>query len=340
LTADILFEPRGAAGFVTLNRPQVLNALTYDMALDLSRQLDQWQQDPAVGCVVIQAAGERAFCAGGDIRWLYDGGKSGGRRVVDFYRDEYLLNAKIKFFPKPYVALLDGIVMGGGVGISIHGSHRIFTERATFAMPETGIGLFPDVGGSYFLSRCPGEIGTYLGLTGARIKAADALYCGIATHYAPQTALPDICQGLADGRAPDDLVTGHQIGAPPLAAHRDLIDTCFSANRVEDIIARLEGINDPFAAETRRILATKSPTSLKVTLAQLRAGRTLDFKGCMRMEYRLASRFMAGVDFYEGVRAIIIDKDQAPQWRPATLDPVDEKMVAHYFAALDDELPL
>ena len=343
---DILFEVKGAVGRVTLNRPGALNALTLDMARRLDARLIEWASDDGVGAVVIGGAGERAFCAGGDVRALYDSMRTpGDAYTAAFYRDEYTLNHRIFTYPKPYIALIDGVVMGGGVGVSVHGSQRVVSEHALFAMPETGIGLFPDVGGSHFLSRMPGEIGMYLGLAGARLKAADALYAGIGSDYVPRARLAGLVAALGETDFAGDAraAAGETIarfaggaGEAPLAAERDAIDRCFAGGSVEEIIDALGSEGGTWAEGTRAVLATKSPTSLKVTFRQLRTGRDLDFAAAMRMEYRLSQRFCAGHDFVEGVRAVVIDKDNAPQWKPATLAQVSEADVDAYFAPLAD----
>jgi enoyl-CoA hydratase len=327
--ADIEFAVHDGVARVVLNRPDALNALTLDMARALDTRLQEWQADPAVRCVLVRGQGSRAFCAGGDVRRLYD--ERDGDYPRAFYRAEYRLNARLHRFAKPYIAFLDGIVMGGGVGVSVHGSHRIATENTVFAMPETGIGLFPDVGGSYFLGRCPGALGMYLGLTGARLGAADAIYCGIAQHFMPAKEW--------DRLSDPDSIAPQPIEPPKLAQHRALIDRCFGKNSVEEIVAALATEPNPFAAETLAVLAAKSPTSLKIAHRQIRTGRDLDFDDCMRMEWRMVNRVIAGHDFYEGVRAAIIDKDRTPRWQPARLEDVTEDEIARYFAPLPgDEL--
>lgn len=323
---SVLFETRGAIGRITLNRPKALNALTLEQIRRIDPVLRRWAADPAVAAVVIDGAGDRAFCAGGDIRALYDASIAGDEAfLVDFYQEEYILNRLIKTYPKPYVALLDGITMGGGVGLSVHGHHRVATERITFAMPETGIGFFPDVGGTYFLPRCPGEIGTYLGLTGARLKAADALYTGIATHYTLAEKLGDLLAALADIPAGGDahkavadvLARFHQDPGPaPLAARREAIDRLFSGATVAEITGKLAADTDPWAAETLATLKTKSPTAVAATLEQLRRGKTLDFDDAMRLELTLGVHMALAPDFREGVRSVIVDKDNAPKWQP------------------------
>ncbi|MFQ5953528.1 MAG: enoyl-CoA hydratase/isomerase family protein [Kiloniellales bacterium] len=341
---EILFELRGGLATVTLNRAPALNALTLEMVRLLDARLVEWAADPAVRAILVEGAGERAFCAGGDVRALYEAGKAGGDLPAEFYAAEYAMNHRIHRLDKPYVALMDGITMGGGVGVSVHGSHRVVTEHTVFAMPETGIGLFPDVGGGYFLPRLPGALGMYLGLTGARLEAADCLYAGIATHYVASGRLGALKDALAradwqaDARAIDRTLNGlHEgPGAAPLAAHRQAIDRCFAAETVADIIGELEAQNTDWAARQLEILAAKSPTSLKLAFRQIREGAKMSFAEVMRMEYRLTQGCMAGHDFYEGVRAAVIDKDRAPKWRPARLDQVTDAAVDAYFAPLGE----
>jgi enoyl-CoA hydratase/carnithine racemase len=338
---DVLFDVSGAAGIVTLNRPKALNALTHDMALAISTKLVEWAEADNVGQVVIRATGEKAFCAGGDVRRLFEQGKARDTGFLEFYHDEYQLNTMIKRYQSPYVAVVDGIVMGGGVGVSVHGSHRVMTEFATFAMPETGIGLFPDVGGTYFLPRCPGEIGMYLGLTGARLKVADAVYSGIATHFVPRKKLPDLLENLTSGGAEDSLAEIAEMPEPGrLAGLRDWIDETFDGESVEDIILKLENLDGDageWGQKTAAILATKSPTSLKITFRQIREGAKLDFEDCMRIEYRMVNRIFSAPDFFEGTRAIIIDKDNAPDWQPGSLGDVSDGLVDEFFANLGAE---
>src|SRR5581483_2996363 len=250
--SPVLFEQRGALGLITLNRPKALNALTHGMCLSMKGQLDRWAADESVKCVEIRGAGEKDFWAGGDIRSLYESGLAKTPYALNFYRDEYILNHAIKHFPKPYVALIHGIVMGGGVGVSVHGSHRVAGETITFAMPETGIGLFPDVGGSYFLPRCPGEIGMYLALTGARLDTADTLYAGISTHVVPMQDWEALIELLARGDDPDDVMAAmaRAPGPPSLAGIRRSLDECFSGNSVEDILHRLDARGDDWARDT------------------------------------------------------------------------------------------
>jgi enoyl-CoA hydratase len=342
---EILFAREGALGLVTLNRPKALNALTHEMCLALDAKLKVWETDDSVRAVLIEGAGERAFCAGGDIVKLYNEGRAGGDYPLHFYRDEYLLNARIKHFTKPYIALIDGIVMGGGVGVSVHGSHRIATERTLFAMPESGIGLFPDVGGTYFLPRLEGELGMYLGLTGARLKTADSVFAGIAQSYIPSEKLPALKDALAAHEFAGDasaevgkLLAGFAAdpGDAPIAETLPAINRHFAKSSVPAIIESLQPDGDAFAAKTADSLLTKSPTSMKLTFEQIRRGKTLDFDDCMRQEFRMVNRVIKGVDFYEGTRAAVIDKDQSPKWTPATLDEVSDADIAAYFEPLPD----
>jgi len=352
---DILCERRGAAGLITLNRPQALNAVTHDMVRALRAQLDVWANDDAVTRVVITAAGERAFSAGGDIRHLYDLGQAGRHaEALQFWRDEYPLNVAIKNYHKPYVALIDGLVMGGGVGVSVHGSHRVAGDRFQFAMPEVGIGFFPDVGATWVLPRMPGELGTYCGLTGDRFNSADGCAAGIATHRIASARFEALLDGLTGTVSVDALLAAfaEPAGEGPIMARRAAIDRLFAGNSVEEILAALDreaasgSVDAEWAAKTAATMRTKSPLSLKLALAQVRRGKpsngkTWDFETCMRAEFRIVSRVIHGSDFYEGVRAVIVDKDNKPRWQPATLAEVSDAEVERHFAALGaDELVL
>ncbi len=343
---EILFERRGAAGVVTLNRPRALNAVTHSMVRALALQLDVWAADPAITRVIVTAAGERAFSAGGDIRALYEQGRAGRHdEQLAFWRDEYPLNAAIKRYRKPYVCLIDGIVMGGGVGISVHGSHRVAGDRFSFAMPEVGIGFFPDVGATWFLPRMPGELGAYCALTGERLNAADARAAGVATHRVSSARFPQLVEALCSDVSVDAVLAAFDepAGEGPVAAQRELIDRAFVGDSVETILDRLDAAaaENPFAAAAAGTIRGKSPVSLKIALAQVRGGAGWDFDECMRVEFRIVSRIVHGHDFYEGVRAVIVDKDNAPQWAPASLAAVGKADVEHYFAALgSDELAL
>ena len=340
---EILFERHGTAGRVTLNRPQALNAVTHHMVRALRAQLDAWRDDPAVTRVVVTAAGGRAFSAGGDLRDIYELGRAGRfEEALTFWRDEYALNAAIKHYPKPYVALIDGIVMGGGVGVSIHGSHRVAGDRYQFAMPEVGIGFFPDVGATWFLPRLPGALGTYCALTAERIRAPDAVAANVATHRVRSDRLGDLQDALT-GAVSVDAVLGafaeaSEVG--PIDAVRDTIDRHFAADSVEDILAGLESDRAPPAQAMAVAIRSKAPRSLKIALAQMRRGRGWSFDDCMRAEFRIVSRVVRGEDFYEGVRAVIVDKDNTPRWNPAALSEVTLAEIERHFAPLDRELNL
>lgn len=341
---EIVFDRRGGLVVVTLNRPRALNSLSYDTCLALGEGLKRWQADPEVGAVLIKGEGDRAFCAGGDIRRIYDlliGGDPD--EAVAFYAAEYPMNARLHRFTKPWIALLDGVTMGGGVGVSIHGSHRVVTERTVFAMPETGIGFFPDVGGTYWLPRAPGALGAYLGLTGARLGAADCLAAGTGTHFVPAAHLDALEAALAEAdlgadphRAVDDVLRRFQgnPGASELVDLRARIDACFGAATLDGVLETLAGESSGWGASQLEILNGKSPTSLAVTFRQLQTGGDLDFEDAMRLEYRLVHRFLESHDFREGVRALIVDKDNQPRWRPAELAEVDTGDVDAYFAPL------
>jgi enoyl-CoA hydratase len=347
---DILFERRGTAGLVTLNRPKALNALTHEMVQALHAQLKTWAVDDAVTRVIVTANGERAFCAGGDIRALYDLGRAGKQKdALQFFREEYALNAFIKRYPKPYVSLIDGLVMGGGVGISIHGSHRIAGDRYSFGMPEVGIGFFPDVGATYALPRLPGEIGAYCALTGNRLGTADAVLTGAATHCVNSHRFPALLDALC-GAEPVNAALSSFLAAPGAGKampRRRVIDRLFAYDHVEDILAGLDreavsGSGDrAWAAEIAGTMRSKSPTSLKIALTQMRFGKTRSFEECMAIEFRIVSRILYGHDLYEGVRAVIVDKDNKPVWQPDSLDAVSDTEVGRHFAPLgDDELVL
>jgi len=339
---DIVFRREGRLGHITLNRPKALNALTYEMCASMRAQLGGWAADPDIHAVLIDAVPGRAFCAGGDIRAIYDMGLRRDGSAQAFFTTEYRLNAAVKTFPNPYVALIDGIVMGGGVGVSIHGAYRVAGEHAVFAMPETAIGLYPDVGGTYALPRLPGELGMYLALTGRRIGLADMYDAGIATHFIPAENFAGIATHLSAGEPAGAILASlaTEPGPAPLAAHRAAIDRAFAAPSVEAVMEALNGEGD-WGSETAALLATRSPTSLKLTFRAMREGRHLDFESCMKIEYRLTMRALEGHDLYEGVRAALIDKDQKPLWKPSVLAEVSDADVDGYFAPLGaDELSL
>ncbi|QCI67564.1 enoyl-CoA hydratase/isomerase family protein [Phreatobacter stygius] len=346
-TTEVLIERRGKAGLITLNRPQALNALTLAMVRAIRPALEAWAVDPAVTRVVIKAAGEKAFCAGGDIRVLHDLGKAGRQdEALQFWREEYELNILIKRYPKPFIALIDGIVMGGGVGVSVHGSHVVAGEKFAFAMPEVGIGFFPDVGATYFLPRIPGEIGSYFALTGARMKQGDALSTGLATHAVASADFPDLIDALGQADPVDSALEAfarRSTVPQSITGRRAAVDRCFRFDTVEQVLQALDqdaatqdgSAGDSWAAETAATIRSKSPTALKIALAQVRAGKTMSFEQAMITEFRIVSRVCRGHDFYEGVRAVIIDKDNQPRWRPASLEAVTPAMVDAHFAPLD-----
>ena len=343
---EIIFETRGRVGLITLNRPKALNALTLPMIEAMHAQLRAWETDDAVTRIVVRGAGGRAFCAGGDIRRIYELGKAGRtEETLDFWQGEYRLDAYVKRYPKPYVALIEGVVMGGGVGISLHGEYRVASENYLFAMPETGIGYFPDVGMTYALPRLPGRAGTYLAVTGARIGAADALDVGIATHFARAEDFDAIVDGLAHGTGIAQVLRAHAADPPepgPLVTERGLIDECFSAETLHDVLGRLDvaaSSGSSFAAETAALIRSRSPTSVLIAFEQMRRGPGLSFAEAMLTEYRLCTRVTHGPDFHEGVRAVIVDKDGKPAWKPASIEAVDPASIAAAFAPLDGPEP-
>ena len=337
MSEETLVARDGGLGRLTLNRPQALHALTTVMCSTCITVLSDWRRDPAVQAVLIDHSGERGFCAGGDIRMLADSGASDGRLARAFFFTEYRLNHLLFSYPKPVIAVMDGITMGGGVGLSAPARYRLATERTTFAMPETGIGLFPDVGGGWFLPRLPGRIGLWLALTGARIKAADCLHAGLATHHVPSERLPELKVALAENPIDIEALLAQfhvDPGPAPLRAHRAELDAAFGQGSVEAILAALEAGSD-WARAQALALRTKSPQTLKVAFRQLALGLAApDFAANMAMEYRIGSRVVQRHDFLEGVRAVIVDKDNAPKWDPATLEGVGEDLLDAIFAPL------
>ncbi|WP_266998289.1 enoyl-CoA hydratase/isomerase family protein [Streptomyces sp. NBC_00354] len=334
----VLLATDGRTGLITLNRPRALNALTHPMVLRIDEALRAWEQDSAVDQVLIRGAGERGLCAGGDIRAIHDDAKAGTAASAGFWRDEYRLNARIARYPKPYVALMDGIVMGGGVGVSAHGSVRVVTERSRVAMPETGIGFVPDVGGTYLLGRAPGLLGTHLALTGTAVGAADALLCGLADHFVPADRLPELTAALAGSPAGE--VPAHFAGTPApgeLAGQRAWIDRCYAADTVEEIVERLLAEGDPAAKETAETILAKSPTSLKVTLTALRRARGLgSLERVLEQEFRVSCHALRAPDLVEGIRAQVVDKDRNPRWSPPALADVTDADVERFFAPLGE----
>ena len=335
---EILARIQSGLGRITLNRPKAIHALNKGMCDAMIAALLAWKDDPAVKSVLIDHAGERGFCAGGDIRMIAESGAGDASEARAFFHAEYRLNHLLFEYPKPVTALVDGIVMGGGVGISEPAEVRIATERTTYAMPETGIGLFPDVGGGWFLPRLPGFAGTWLALTGARLKAADTVFLGIHTHYLPTDALEAFRAILAaDPAHPADVADGLEAdaGEPPIEAHLPAIDRLFGHDTLEEIFAALEADGSDWANAQLAILKTKSPQSMKVSLRQLRTGAKLgSFADNMAMEYRLGGRVVRTHDFQEGVRAVIVDKDNAPKWSPADIEGVTEQTLDALFAPL------
>ncbi|MDT0195322.1 enoyl-CoA hydratase/isomerase family protein [Arthrobacter sp. AB6] len=333
--AEVLFERRGRLGVVTLNRPKAVNALTAGMVGALLEQLTLWADDDGVATVLVQGAGSRGLCAGGDIVAIYEDMLAGGDRTAHFWETEYQVNSLIARYPKPYVALMDGLVLGGGVGISAHGSVRVVTERTRTGMPETTIGFAPDVGGTFLLSRAPGETGTHAALTGAHLTAADALFLGLASHFVPSEKLPALVAALDDETA-DAAVERYREEAPPsvLAGQRDWIDSCYASDDAEEIVRRLRAHGGVEAAAAADTIEAKSPTSVKVTLASLRRvkGRTLD--EALVQEYRVGLRFLSAPDFREGIRAQVVDKDRNPRWKPPTLAEVEPGLVDRFFEPL------
>ncbi len=332
--AEVLFERRGSLGVVTLNRPTAVNALTAGMAAAMLEQLTLWADDDAIATVLVRGAGDRGLCAGGDIVAIYRDMLDGGDATADFWADEYRLNLLISEYPKPYVAFMDGLVLGGGVGISAHGSVRIVTERTRTGMPETTIGFVPDVGGTLLLSGSPGETGTHAALTGAHLSGADALFLGLADHFVPSASLAELAAAL-ETEAAEAAVARFVEPAPQsvLAAQQEWIDACYSSDDAEEILRRLRTVGGE-AADAADTIEAKSPTAVKVALESLRRVRGLSLEQALEQEYRVGLRFLAGPDFREGIRAQVVDKDRNPRWKPATLAEVTPEDVAAYFAPL------
>lgn len=334
---EVRFERQGATGTIWLDRPKALNALTHAMVRAMDATLADWAADPAIARVLIRSTSEKAFCAGGDVRAVRALGPGPHPDQVAFFSDEYRLNARIKHFSKPFIALIDGICMGGGVGISAHGSHRVGTEKFVFAMPEVAIGFFPDVGGGHVLSRMPSRAGLYCGLTGGRLGLADALWAGIVTHAVRTADLPAIAEALTAG-APIEETLAAAAFAPepgPIEARADAIDRLFAADSVAGCLALLDaeaGNHADFARETAETIRARSPTSLCVTFEDIRRQAALAFDDGIRLDHRIAWRILADHDFFEGVRAVLVDRDNAPRWKPATLEEVDPVEIEAHFA--------
>ncbi|THF59805.1 enoyl-CoA hydratase/isomerase family protein [Ollibium composti] len=334
---EIRFERKGRAGVVTLTRPKALNALSHGMVRALAKALAAWEDDPTIAAVLIRGEG-RAFCSGGDIMQVYAAHRAGEEPPAAFFADEYRLNAHIERYRKPYVALIDGIVMGGGVGVSFHGSHRVVTENAQFAMPEVGIGFFPDVGASHLLPKLGGHFGRYLALTGNRIGWGDVLGCGLATHAINAADQERFAERLCDSGDADAALEGLTVSPAreTEAAVLEAIGRHFARPSLPEIIEGLkaEVAADPFAARTLSTIEGRSPTSLLVAWREIEAGRGLSMADCMRMEFRILVRMLAGHDFYEGIRAAIVDKDRQPKWQPSRIEDVSTADIDAYFAPL------
>jgi enoyl-CoA hydratase len=337
---DVIIRELGALRRITLNRPKALNAITLGMAETMTDFMRAWAEDSAVGAVMIDGAGDRAFAAGGDIRALYDAAKTGDDLPARFWATEYHLNVLIACYPKPVIAIMDGLVMGGGVGLSAHASHRVVTERSVIAMPEVAIGYFPDVGTSFLLARTPGFTGTHLALTGARIGAADAIYCGLADEHIPAVRLSELPAALSGARSMHDVKTRlDEFSTPPevgrLFAARPWIDRCYSADTVEEIVARLAACPEDGARAALETLRTVSPTSLKITLRNTRSALSFEHVAqSFQQDYRVSLACVAGHDFIEGIRATIVDKDRNPAWRPARLEDVTDEIVDRHFRSV------
>lgn len=342
-TEDVLFEvlqgKAGNIGLITLNRQHVLNALNQSMFEALYSHLLEWEENTAIKAVIIRAAEGRAFCAGGDVREVYNRKEEGEKTKIDFFQIEYALNRKIYHYSKPYIALLDGITMGGGAGISLHGSHRVGTKQLVFAMPETRIGFFPDIGSSYFLSRLPNKVGLYLGLSGERINDKDCYALGLIDAILEQSSFNPLIEELVvtdlrNKQSVTEIIKKNSLvyEESSLLIHKNDILSCFSGVSVENIIQALEESKTPWCVELSFSLRKKSPTSLKVTLEQLRRAEKLDFDRCMDMEYKMMQHFLRSHDFFEGVRAALVDKDNNPHWKPASLKDVSHQSVLNYFS--------
>ena len=339
-STDLIVRRERAAGVIRLNRPKALNALTLEMTRGIVTALDRFEADPKVSLILLEGSGERGFCAGGDIRGLYENARAGGDLGKIFWREEYILNARIARFRKPYIAFMDGIVMGGGIGLSAHGSHRIVTDKSKLGMPEVGVGFFPDVGGTWLLSRASGELGTYFGLTGTAMTGADAVRAGLADVVVASNQRPALREALiqapdgasgADVRAIIDRFATPNPAAP-IAAQQPLIDALFGHDSVEQIVTALAHHPSEFARATLRTILGNSPTGLKLTLKLLRMARqSASLEECLVREYRAALEIFVNHDFPEGIRAAVIDKDRNPHWMPARIEDVTPEIIARYF---------
>jgi len=333
---EVLVARAGALGRLTLNRPRAINALNHAMVRTLATALDEWRGDDAVRTVLLTGAGDRGLCAGGDIVAIYHAVLGGRDEAVRFWADEYELDAAIARYPKPYVALMDGLVLGGGIGLSAHGGIRVVTERTRVGMPEVSIGFFPDVGGTYLLARAPGELGTHLGLTGVTASGADAIALGLADHFVPSERLAELATALETREAVEVVA---EFAAPPpaseLLAQRPWIDELYAGDDAETIVERLAASTEPAAREAAATIRTKSPTSVALTLAALRRASALpSLEAALDQDFRIATRISRGTEVIEGIRAQVIDKDRAPRWSPASLAEVSPAVIEQYFARL------
>uniref|UniRef100_A0A914YE66 3-hydroxyisobutyryl-CoA hydrolase, mitochondrial n=1 Tax=Panagrolaimus superbus TaxID=310955 RepID=A0A914YE66_9BILA len=343
--SEVLFGCEGAARIITLNRPKALNALNLSMVRQIYPKMKEWIEDDAAGLVIIKGAGDKAFCAGGDVLSVIQSAKSGGTVHKEFFREEYILNYLIGTYKLPYIALIDGITMGGGCGLSIHGKFRVATEKTLLAMPETALGLFPDVGGSFFLPRLSGKLGMFLALTGYRLKGADVFHSGLATHYVESKHIPEIKDELI--KLPKSECKNEEIDkilnkfSPKnfpkfsLQSNLETINSTFNGKSVENIIEKLNSKDDEFCRKQIAELMKMSPTSLKVTYQQIMNGSVSNFSNVFTMEHRMGYHFLEANDFYEGCRAILIDKDRNPKWKPSKLEDVSADDVNKYFASVD-----
>lgn len=343
-SGDVLVHRRGHLGHLVLNRPKSINALTHSMVITIAAALKKWESDDSVATVLISGAGDRGLCAGGDIIAIYTdairadetGKKIGGAASASFWADEYALNALIARYPKPYVAFMDGVVLGGGVGVSAHGSFRVVTEQTRLGMPETGIGFVPDVGGTFLLSRAPGELGTHLALTAGSVTGADAIALGLADHFVTSDRLAELAVALETRSAADAIAKlATAPGASVLLQQRQWIDECYASNDASEIVTRLEASPNAEAQRAALSILTKSPTAVSVALESLRRARALDtLEEVLDQEFRVSLRFTQGTELVEGVRAQVIDKDRTPHWSPPTLDDVRRPDIEAYFESL------
>jgi enoyl-CoA hydratase/carnithine racemase len=330
---DVVFEERDGIGLITLNRPRARNALTTAMVLSMGERLRAWESDRDVRAVLIRGAGDHGLCAGGDVKAMRSSAIARDGEVVEFFRAEYRLNGQVSAYSKPYIALMDGITMGGGVGVSAHGSVRIVTERTAFAMPEVAIGIAPDVGATWLLSHVPGELGAYAGLTGATLTAGDVLHLGLADHFVPSGRLGELTERIAtDGVESAVHACSASAPASALASSSEWIDECFALDSVSEVLAALDASPEPRAHDAAQLIRTKSPTAVAVTLASLRRARALPgLDAALEQEFIVSCNLVHGHDAIEGVRALIVDKDQSPAWDPPSTDAVTAETIHRAF---------